>query len=1278
MPNLVPLAAKLSKTLKQTPKGVDETAHTVASFEDLGNQVTDPLALAAHTARGRTSFASASGDFLNLTEDEFIAATSHLHKERIDVLTPQSADVNALLISKSGTSSLREHRSLNLESIIEEGVGRTKLKEFMQGSKLKLEKPLYVMRAEGIFSGQHSSAGKPDSIYSFKVVDPLRPDTFRGYNPSAEETPPIIYKLPPGTDVLHPAGRADAAEVVVSRENLDKATDAMIRPRYLESLAKGTAAFGAVGVAITAGSEDVQAEESAQAPKEASVAEQDDTQLHTNIQGLLDKGTDGKLIYDRLVAKEGQGRANQIMLGAMGPRVQKLRDQGVATADIMDSFRRKGINIGDVPESAPAISEQASKPTLRENLQSGALTKGIAGFGVEPEADPSLTLENGQTVSEMTASINNMELRYEDLYDSAAGATGFAPQLKAQAAEARDSTNQIIQNQVTKHLPDGKTFESIDEYGTVSIKDAKTGKVTEYDEDLLDGLLASSYEVADATMGAIAGAKFAGPHPIARIAGAVLGGAIGAGFGRGADVLRHSQTLNYKIDMNRLLSQMNDAGVADVTMSALGTTAFKVIGGTSRMASRGLHRAWDLFVAGNKQGAQKTLLDVFSLNDAQAIKLVNDWEKVTGQKVLSEEARLTGKLAPEDADPAMRVLSETLPGGQDLVTAAKGEADSGAARLSQQIDERAKDVTQAAKDITTENIDVVVREKLGAYRTAVGDHFQQVKDLGLESMKGSGYRFDFDVALVPAMQKAAKGITNPSLRKEFYNHLENIRDFTGTPLGSETKQAKLATKGAQADTAAARSNVTALKAERAPLVLQQRAAVKRGKTLKTKPAKAKAAQLAKDLGLQIKRLDKQIVGASEDVATKARTTAEAAKDAIPVITGAAGAPRSFENLLQLRASLNELSSNPSFKGHTNFEQMKAAKAGVDSEIEKAALEHMPNGKAWLSQWKKTNIEFSKMKNLESNTLYKAITSKDANMDRIIKSATDSLGSTSSETFMQVMGKLEPKTRALFEGAVVKNVIKKHTVGFEGGKQSINLPAISEQLDKLAFTQPEARALKRTVKQISEVFKNDVHLQAVAGSLPMPKFQAYLTDNPAVRVKFAVASKVFNAATSRIPFSTNAGRAALVKNLGTILDNPLDHKAVKDVQKTLPDDPELKTALHQLAVQFVEAGKPEAYGKVPIYRVHRPGEFGKVGDTQLGKGRLFYTDKATADSIAKQTGAKVKAEHQVHKTIATAEEVTNIVGHELTAKEMKDPEVLQLLKDRQYRGIAVGDKVMLFE
>lgn len=971
---------------------------------------------------------------------------------------------------------------------------------------------------------------------------------------------------------------------------------------------------GAAGTAILA-NEDVEASEVANEALQSKVE-----------RAVADGVTPSELVP--VLQQSGYSREviQKALAPAIQPKVEAMRADGVSEEDILGVLQSTGIvptapyaSATDTIDSVLGLGQDENLNTTMD--ESGATDNNIlSGLDQQNEIettspiealDPNRELPKLDTnlpPEELLTNINNLRFTYSDMGKELVGWSGLSNEYKYELAQKKKEVNNFILASMQQH---GINAVGFNEYGEVLVQDEQTGETSPIEESILDSLIAAKYEISGAITAAVTGARagFALGGPYGAVGGGLLGGSLGAYFGRGADVINSARALQYELDTQELMAKMHDAGTADAVMGVIGGTAAQIIKGTwkfGKAGGRALARSYDLFVGGNKQGAMRAMIDNLGVSDEQAIKIVTRWENLNKTKILTEEARRTGKLQPGDSRGVIEVLTQTTPGVEQMVKAATEESRYAGSKLAKQVASRADDVIKQAANSTNDNIGTVVKEHLTNYVDDTKAYFDSVKTLGSELVKDTGYRFKFDnTVLVKQLREQAKTIHNKSLRADFYSYLDRIKEL-GRP---------------------------------------------------------EALQI---IGKQAKEFEK----------------AKGLKNVVPKVTEGmidqANPLRDFNNLIELRKTINELSSDSRFKNFVAFKQMNTALQGVDNEIARAAKEYMPNGEAWLKQWKMANTEYSKMKTLEVNALYKMITKGTATPEQIVKSMAKYIETESPETFMQVMGKLPPDVRKPMEGAVYKHYVDKHTVGFEGGKQAIHFARLAEDLNKLAFTQPEVRAMKRTIKEFSEVYKNDPHLLAATGNMPLPKFQSYLTADPVVRLKFEVASTMFNAVKSRIPFSHKAGRAAIVNNLAKVLDNPRDSIAVNKLLKQAGDDPELKTKLHQLAIEYTKFGYPENYGKVTVYRVSKPGDFNKASKTSIGDGVLYYTDKAKAKEIAKQTGAKMQEVNITHKTIATPEDIEGILGFKPTKVDLQDPEVINKIKQGGWLGIAMDDKVIKFK
>jgi hypothetical protein len=166
------------------------------------------------------------------------------------------------------------------------------------------------------------------------------------------------------------------------------------------------------------------------------------------------------------------------------------------------------------------------------------------------------------------------------------------------------------------------------------------------------------------------------------------------------------------------------------------------------------------------------------------------------------------------------------------------------------------------------------------------------------------------------------------------------------------------------------------------------------------------------------------------------------------------------------------------------------------------------------------------------------------------------------SFESIMSKLPIEGRKMYEGAVVDALTQQFTAGVSQGAKAIHFPMLADELRKINFTTPAARATKNALIELSETFKNDVYLAQTANQITIPKFQSYLTVDPVVRAKFEVASGIFNYLKSKAPGDANR-QLALVRATSKLLEKPLDVQNFKFLQEQVFDDSNLSKQILDL-------------------------------------------------------------------------------------------------------------------
>lgn len=269
--------------------------------------------------------------------------------------------------------------------------------------------------------------------------------------------------------------------------------------------------------------------------------------------------------------------------------------------------------------------------------------------------------------------------------------------------------------------------------------------------------------------------------------------------------------------------------------------------------------------------------------------------------------------------------------------------------------------------------------------------------------------------------------------------------------------------------------------------------------------------------------------------------------------------RTFEDLVDLRQLVNEVKYNSGTISRAQSEKLDLIKSNIDLEIKNAAETYIPNSKQWIDSWNNAKLQYSEMKQLEKNVLFKALTKPGINDNIVAKALSKYIGTktdnlTGINVFNQVVEKLPKKVRDRIDGAVLDTLIEKYSAGSFGGNRAVHFPKLSDEIKKISWknSSPQAQQLTRTINKMAEVFKNDVNLARVSGKIEIPKFQSYLTADFGARLKYEVASSVFNYIKQLVP-GDKANALSLLNNTSKLLENPLSSKTVKEMYSQLPKD-----------------------------------------------------------------------------------------------------------------------------
>jgi outer membrane lipoprotein SlyB len=386
--------------------------------------------------------------------------------------------------------------------------------------------------------------------------------------------------------------------------------------------------------------------------------------------------------------------------------------------------------------------------------------------------------------------------------------------------------------------------------------------------------------------------------------------------------------------------------------------------------------------------------------------------------------------------------------------------------------------------------------------------------------------------------------------------------------------------------------------------------------------------------------------------------------------------RTFGGLLELRTTVNDFKYSKTGMSKADKEALDSVLNRIDGQIGRAVKEYMPqDGAAWVKNFSKAKEEYAKMKVLEQNAIYRFVTKK-TRSEASIQQALSRFGGNKDvdmELYEPIITRLSGATRAKVEGAAIKNLVNKYTLGETADKQAIHFPALYDAMKGLNLQTQEGKNLLRVTEEISKIFKNDVSLSKISGNIAVPKFQSYLTDNPVERVRFEISSSVFNVFKRMLPGELNRN-LALLNKVDKLLRDPLHARTAEDLIKSMPkgQQAEMQSLIKQLQIETAKAPKKAASTTGYMYKQTTTGKATVTSGT-LGKG-VYLVDKVTNPV----EGSKViKQEVQFNK-LATMQDISNLLGREVTEKELRTmPELQQKLIDKGYLGIRVEGRAMLF-
>lgn len=331
---------------------------------------------------------------------------------------------------------------------------------------------------------------------------------------------------------------------------------------------------------------------------------------------------------------------------------------------------------------------------------------------------------------------------------------------KEQKEEFSNLQQQDVKN-ISKVLKDRKMgFIGTNDKGTYTYvsPDGRETQMGDLDSIWSD-LQANKWESGGAIAGAMRGAAMAPSHPFAKVAGGLLGGAVGAFAGRGSDYVENAVKANQEIDFKKMGGQMVESAIADPVMTLLTAGAFKLAAKPAKAIKR--------YIAdGNIDQAIKTLEDSgMTYQDAKELakkaQSYHDGADVSkARDVLAENAISNPHLAGE-----VKKSLETYPGV--------------APALSESVEKRADNLISSMESKGVD--DQVLKLEFDTYEKATSLQYKETKDLLIDATPD--YRFDFQKTDIPdILDDISKSIGEETAQTEIKSilHVIGKNDSIGT------------------------------------------------------------------------------------------------------------------------------------------------------------------------------------------------------------------------------------------------------------------------------------------------------------------------------------------------------------------------------------------------------------------------------------------------------------------------------------------------------------------
>lgn len=322
--------------------------------------------------------------------------------------------------------------------------------------------------------------------------------------------------------------------------------------------------------------------------------------------------------------------------------------------------------------------------------------------------------------------------------------------------------------------------------------------------------------------------------------------------------------------------------------------------------------------------------------------------------------------------------------------------------------------------------------------------------------------------------------------------------------------------------------------------------------------------------------------------------------------------RSFGDLLELRTIVNGFRRKPLTKATS--EALEEVMTRIDGAIDVGAGHILgPEADLWKANWQAAKQQYAKMKSLEKNVLFKALTRPGTSED-VIATQLVKYSQSIDSTFDDVINKLPKQSRANVEKLMLDKLTDKFTAGVEGGMQAVNFTELDKAMRFITFKDPQARQMRAAIGELSEVFRNDFALVNLNRSIDIPKFQQMLTDSLWGKLKYGIASELYTAVRSRLPGETGRN-AALVRQAAKFLQEPLNMKEMKELMDMSADAVDISPSINQLQQEIAAKVAKERDDEAVLIKLYGEGAVKKFKG--IGASSSIPMHRVATQDLARQ-------------------------------------------------------------